>query len=442
MDYGNLRKKLEGNKARVCIVGLGYVGLPLALGFAKSGLPVLGFDVSREKVRNLKNGLDPTNEIDKKELEEILKTQKIEFTTDPGKIRGCDFVIICVPTPTRKDKSPELKYIEMAGISVGKNLKENSIVVLESTVYPGATEELLKPIIERESGMKSGRDFSLGYSPERINPGDREHTLDKITKVVSGSDLETSSILKSLYKRVARDIYLAEDIKTAEAAKVIENIQRDLNIALMNELALIFGRMGIKINRVLEAAGTKWNFQKYVPGLVGGHCIPEDPYYLVHKARELGYEPRVILAGRDINDYMPVHVSRLALKGLGEAGKRPGNSKILLLGLTFKKNIRDTRNTPASVIIEKLRKRVKEVTAYDPVMLRDEAKNFGIPIVESLESLKGVDCIVVVTDHDAFRGLDLGLLKKISSQNPVIVDARGFFDPEEARKSGFTYLGL
>lgn len=441
MDYGNLRNKLELNEAKICIVGLGYVGLPLALGFANSGLPVLGFDISRERVEDLRKGRDPTGEMGD-ELKETLETRKTSFTTNEKEIRSCDFVIICVPTPTKGDRSPDLKYIESAGISVGKNLRENSIIVLESTVYPGATEEFLKPIIERESGMKFGEGFTLGYSPERINPGDREHALGKITKVVSGSDRETLSLLKSLYGRVAGDIYPAGDIKTAEAAKVIENIQRDLNIALMNELALIFGRMGINIHRVLEAAGTKWNFHRYRPGLVGGHCIPEDPYYLVYKARRLGYEPKVILAGREINNYMPLHASGLVLEGLKKAGKMPGDSKILLLGLTFKKNVRDTRNTPAREIIGELGKKVKGITAYDPMVAREEYEGFGVNMAERLDGLKGIDCIVMVTDHDAFRDLGFDLLKKISGKNPVLVDARGFFDPEEARKAGFIYLGL
>ncbi len=441
MDYENFRKGLEGNKTRVCIVGLGYVGLPLALGFAESGLPVLGFDVSREKIGNLRNGTDPTGEIEGK-LKDILKANKMEFTTDPKEIRDCSIIIICVPTPIKQDKSPELKYIESAGISVGKNLKENSIVVLESTVYPGATEGFLKPIIERESGMKSGEGFSLGYSPERINPGDKEHSLGKITKVVSGSDRDSASLLKDLYSRVARDVYLAEDIKTAEAAKVIENIQRDLNIALMNELAIIFRRMGINIYKVLEAAGTKWNFHKYYPGMVGGHCIGIDPYYLVYKAKELGYEPEVILAGRKINDYMPVHVASLTLKGLEKAGKRPEDSRVLLLGLTFKKNVSDLRNTPARTIIDSLKDKVKEIVAYDPVMLKHDSSSFGITIVKDIPVLEGIDCIVMVTDHDAFKSIDLSLLKRISGENPVLVDARGFFDPGEAEKSGFIYLGI
>lgn len=440
MDYENLRKRFENKEAKVCIIGLGYVGLPLALAFAGSGFPVLGFDVNKEKIETLRKGIDPTCEIEE-ELRDILKTKKIKFTTDQGKIQNCDFIIICVPTPINRDKTPDLKYIESAGISAGKNLKKNSIVVLESTVYPGVTEEFLGPILERESGMKLGEGFSLGYSPERINPGDREHALGKITKVVSGSDKETASILKDLYSRVAGDIHQAENIKTAEAAKVIENIQRDLNIALMNETALIFRRMGINIYSVLKAAGTKWNFHKYRPGLVGGHCIPTDPYYLVHKARELGYDPEVILAGRKINDHMPVHIASLVLKGLKKAGKPPGDCRVLLLGLTFKKNVSDLRNTPARQIIENL-KQVKEIMAYDPVMLKHDSSSFGVTIAEDISTLKGMDCIVMVTDHDAFKRLDFSLLKKISGQSPVLVDARAFFDPWEAEKSGFIYLGI
>ncbi len=442
MNYENLRKRLEKNGAWVCIVGLGYVGLPLALAFAKSGLPVLGFDVLKEKVEALKKGTDTTGEIDEGELKNILKSKGAEFTADEKEISKSDFVIICVPTPIKEDKTPDLQYVESAGITVGRNMKKNSIIVLESTVYPGVTEEVLLPIIERESGMKYGNGFSLGYSPERINPGDREHSLNKITKVVSGSNKETVSILKALYERVAGDVYLAEDIKTAEAAKVIENIQRDLNIALMNELAMIFEKMGINTRKVLDAAGTKWNFHKYRPGTVGGHCIGIDPYYLVYKARELGYDPRVILAGRDINNYMPVHVSALAMKGLKKVGKKPEDSRVLLLGLSFKKNVRDMRNTPARVIIGELKKKVKEIIAYDPIMLKDDGGSFGITIAESLESLKDIDCIVMVTDHDAFKTLNLNLLKGISGKNPVLVDARGFFDPEKSRDAGFIYLGI
>jgi len=287
----------------VCIVGLGYVGLPLALAFSRH-LPTIGFDVDAGKVRDLSDANDNPN---------------IAFTDDPEEIRNADFIIIAVPTPVTKSKDPDLSYIESAARTIGTHLKRGAIVVLESTVYPGVTEEVLKPILEHESGLTCGTDFKIGYSPERINPGDDEHSLERITKIVSGMDRETTEALSSLYGMITT-VYEARDIRTAEAAKVIENIQRDLNIALMNELSLIFAKMGLSTTDVLEAAGTKWNFHRYSPGLVGGHCIPVDPYYLVHRAEELGYHPQVILAGRAINDSMPAHVAGMMIRGLNEAG--------------------------------------------------------------------------------------------------------------------------
>ena len=299
----------------ICIVGLGYVGLPLAETFSNH-LKTIGFDIDQEKVKRLSESNNEDN---------------IEFTSDPSKIKQADFVLIAVPTPVTKFKEPDLSFVKSAAKTVGKNLKKGAIVVLESTVYPGVTEEVVKPILEEASGLKCGADFKIGYSPERINPGDDEHTLNKITKVVAGMDEETTEILADLYGLIT-NVYKAKDIKTAEAAKVIENIQRDLNIALMNELAIIFHKMGLDTKAVLEAASTKWNFHRYSPGLVGGHCIPVDPYYLVYKAKELGYHPQVILAGRAINDYMPKHVAEMAIKGLNEVGKVIKGSKVLIMG--------------------------------------------------------------------------------------------------------------
>ena len=296
MDH-NLKDKT------VCIAGLGYVGLPLALAFSRH-LKTIGFDVDAGKIRELFQAND---------------NQNIAFTDDPKEIGNADFIIIAVPTPVTKSKDPDLSHIESAARTIGKNLKRGATVVLESTVYPGVTEEILKPILEHESGLICGTDFKVGYSPERINPGDDEHSLERITKIVSGMDRETTEALSSLYGMITT-VYEARDIRTAEAAKVIENIQRDLNIALMNELSLIFAKMGLSTSDVLEAAGTKWNFHRYSPGLVGGHCIPVDPYYLVHKAEELGYHPQVILAGRAINDSMPAHVAGMMIRGLNEAG--------------------------------------------------------------------------------------------------------------------------
>jgi UDPglucose 6-dehydrogenase/UDP-N-acetyl-D-galactosamine dehydrogenase len=306
-----MKEKIKGGE--VCIVGLGYVGLPLAKAFSKH-LKTIGFDVDNEKIRLLNN--DKAN---------------IEFTADPSLIKLADFVIVAVPTPVTKSKEPDLRYVKSAAEIVGKNLKRGATVVLESTVYPGVTEEIVKHVLERESKMKCGIDFYIGYSPERINPGDDAHALTKLTKIVAGMNEETTDVLAELYGLIT-NVYKAKDIKTAEAAKVIENIQRDLNIALMNELAIIFNKMGLDTKSVLEAAGTKWNFQSYKPGLVGGHCIPVDPYYLVYKAKELGYHPQVILAGRAINDYMPKHVAEMAIKGLNEVGKVIKGSKVVIMG--------------------------------------------------------------------------------------------------------------
>ena len=345
-----MKGKMGGAKV-VWIVGLGYVGLPLAKAFSRH-FRVTGYDVDEEKVKEL-NG----------ENEE----ENLRFTMDESKIREADFVLIAVPTPVTKSKEPDLSFVKSATKTVGKNLKKGAIVVLESTVYPGVTEEIVKPILEEESGMKCGIDFKMGYSPERINPGDEEHALNKITKVVAGMDEETAEIVTELYKNIASDVFRAKDIRTAEAAKVIENIQRDLNIALMNELSLIFDRMGLDTKAVLEAAGTKWNFHRYEPGLVGGHCIPVDPYYLVYKATELGYHPQVILAGRAINDSMPKHVALTAIKGLNEVGKVIKGSKVLIMGLTYKENVPDTRESPMREMVRELKEFGVDIYGFDPL---------------------------------------------------------------------------
>ncbi|MCX6683299.1 MAG: nucleotide sugar dehydrogenase [Methanoregula sp.] len=320
-----VQKSVKGQT--VCVVGLGYVGTPLAEAFAEH-VSTIGFDIDQRKVDSL-----------------VASGSKIRATTDPAAIKDADFVMLCVPTPVTKAKDPDLGPVRSATTTVGRNLKRGAIVVLESTVYPGVTEEIVIPILEQESGLKCGKDFFVGYSPERINPNDDAHTLDKITKIVAGMDEKTTEMLVELYSHVTK-VYCAPNIKTAEAAKVIENIQRDLNIALMNELALIFERLGLDTQAVLDAAGTKWNFHPYRPGLVGGHCIPVDPYYLVMKAEEIGYHPQVILAGRAINDSMPKHVAELAIKGLNEVGKVIKGSKVLIMGLTYKEDVPDTRESP------------------------------------------------------------------------------------------------
>jgi len=407
----------------VCVVGLGYVGLPLAKAFSKH-LKVIGYDMDKEKIEklNIDNNEDNT-----------------EFTSDPSKIKEADFVLICVPTPVTKSKEPDLRYVKSAAEVVGRNLKNGAIVVLESTVYPGVTDEIVKTILEKESKMRCGIDFYLGYSPERINPGDDAHALNRITKIVAGMDDETTKILVELYGLITT-VYKAKDIRTAEAAKVIENIQRDLNIALMNELAIIFHKMVLDTKSVLEAASTKWNFHPYKPGLVGGHCIPVDPYYLVYKAKELGYHPQVILAGRAINDYMPKHVAEMAIKGLNEVGKVIKGSKVLIMGLTYKENVPDTRESPVREMVKELKEFGVDVYGYDPLLNEGEIKGFGIKALNEL-NVK-VDCVIATVAHDTFGKIQLEDVKKFMNGKPVIVDVRGVFDEEEAERIGFLYTTL
>jgi UDP-N-acetyl-D-galactosamine dehydrogenase len=392
----------------VCVVGLGYVGLPLAEAFSQH-LKTIGYDLDTKKITRINAG--PGN--------------KVIATTDPAMIREADVVIIAVPTPVTKAKDPDISYIVSAAEIVGRNMKEGAIVVLESTVYPGLTEEIMVPTLERVSGKVCGKDFAVGYSPERINPGDDDHALEKITKIVSGMDEKTTELLSALYGLVTR-VYVARDIRTAEAAKVIENVQRDLNIALMNELSIIFRKMGLDTKAVLEAAGTKWNFHNYRPGLVGGHCIPVDPYYLVYKAEELGYHPQVILAGRAINDSMPKHVSDIAIKELNRAGKVIRDSKVLVMGLTYKENVPDTRESPVGEMVSELKEFDIDVYGYDPLLASAEIERFGAKPVASLQGLDGpVDCIIVNSPHEAFAGLTLEKVLSICNGKPIIVDVTG-----------------
>jgi UDPglucose 6-dehydrogenase/UDP-N-acetyl-D-galactosamine dehydrogenase len=409
----------------VCIVGLGYVGLPLAEAFS-SHLKTIAFDIDEEKVKRLSESNNKDN---------------IEFTSDPAQIKQADFVLICVPTPVTKSKEPDLSFVKSAAEIVGQHLKKGAIVVLESTIYPGVTEEIIAPILdlENKSGLKCGADFKIGYSPERINPGDEAHALDKITKIVAGMDEETTEILAELYGLIT-NVYKAKDIKTAEAAKVIENIQRDLNIALMNELTLIFHKMHLDTKSVLEAAGTKWNFQPYTPGLVGGHCIPVDPYYLVYKAKELGYHPQVILAGRAINDYMPKHVAEMAIKGLNEVGKVIKGSKVLVMGLTYKENVADTRESPVKEMVRELKGFGVEVYGYDPLLSNGEIEAFGVKSSANLDVK--MDCVIVAVAHDEFKRMKLEDVKRFMNDNPVLIDVRGMFNKHEGEEKGFNYKTL
>jgi len=413
----------------VCVVGLGYVGLPLANAFSKH-VKTIGFDIDRAKTQELNEN----------------NNDNLICSSDPSSIEQADFVIIAVPTPVTKSKEPDLFYVKSAAEIVGRNLKNGAIVVLESTVYPGVTEEFIAPILEHESGLKCGVDFKIGYSPERINPGDEAHALDKITKIVAGLDEATTETLAELYGLITT-VYKAKDIKTAEAAKVIENIQRDLNIALMNELTLIFHKVGLDTNSVLEAAGTKWNFHPYKPGLVGGHCIPVDPYYLVYKAKELGYHPQVILAGRAINDYMPKHVAEMAIKGLNEVGKVIKGSKVLIPGLTYKENVPDTRESPVREMVKELKEFCVDVYGYDPLLSIEKLEAFGVKAVDfsfstgflfskKKKCVKG-DCVIAAVAHEAFKGITLDKIKEFMNDKPVLVDVRGIFDGEEANRKGF-----
>ncbi len=419
------------DKATVCIVGLGYVGLPLVEAFAKS-LKVIGYDINTKRVANLRQKND---------------NPRITFTADPRKIAEADFTIICVPTPVTKIKEPDLSPVQGAAVTVGRNLKRGSVVILESTVYPGVTEEVVMPILEKESGLKCGRDFKVAYAPERVNPGDKQHTIDKITKVVSGMDEETSELVAELYGRIIPNIFRAKDIQTAEAAKVIENIQRDLNIALMNELSLIFEKLHLDTKDVLDAASTKWNFHRYSPGLVGGHCIPVDPYYLVRRARELGYHSQVISAGRAINDSMAKHVAEMTVKALNEVGKVIKGSRVLIMGLTYKENVPDTRETPQKHVIEELKEYGIVPLGYDPILDITEAEEeFEIKMLASLEQKTKFDAVILAVAHDIFkdgpRGITLDRLAKVMNSRPVLIDIRRRFDGAQAIKKGFCYRTL
>ena len=406
----------------VCVVGLGYVGMPLVEAFSKH-VRVIGYDINKRKVVRLQK-----------------EYPSLKLTANPSEIKKADVVIITVPTPVTKSKEPDLGPVISASECVGRNLKNGAIVVLESTVYPGTTEEIVGPILERVSGRKVGTGFKLGYSPERVNPGDPRHSIDKIVKIVSGMDDETTKTLTTLYGLITT-VYETRDIKTAEAAKVIENVQRDLNIALMNELSIIFSKLGLDTKEVLDAASTKWNFIRFSPGLVGGHCIPVDPYYLVYKARELGYHPRVILAGRAVNDSMAKHVAEMAIKGINEAGLVIRGSNVLILGLTYKENVPDTRESPVKEMVKELKEFGCKVYGLDPLLSAKEIESFGVR--KATDDLKGkIDCAIFAVAHDQFKKYTFDFIKTYMSKNPVLVDVRRMFDPNDAKKKGFTYYTL
>ncbi|GAB4263890.1 MULTISPECIES: nucleotide sugar dehydrogenase [Deferrisoma] len=438
--FSTIPDRLLAGEASLAVVGLGYVGLPLAAAFGRK-VPTLGFDVSEAKVAALRRGVDPTGELSADDL----ASTRIEYTTNPGDLRRASFVVVAVPTPIDRHKKPDLGPLVAASRSIGQNLTPGTVVVYESTVYPGVTEEVCVPVLERESGLACGRDFKVGYSPERINPGDKEHTLERIVKVVAGQDAETLEVVARVYETVVEaGVHRAPTIKTAEAAKVIENTQRDLNIALMNELSVIFNRMGIETRAVLEAAGTKWNFLRFTPGLVGGHCIGVDPYYLTYKAEELGYKPQVILAGRAINDGMGKYVAESTVKGLIRCGRAVQGSRVLVLGLTFKENVSDLRNSRVADVIAELRDYGVEVLAHDPLADPGEAeREFGLRPV-ALDQVPPVDGIVAAVAHGAFDELTLERLKALYRPDGrgVLADVKMRYDRAEAEALGLYYWSL
>lgn len=434
-------EKIVAKEARIAVVGLGYVGLPLAAAFGRK-VDVLGFDIHAEKVNQLKEGFDATGELS---AEDLASTQ-IEYTTDSAHLKTADFVIVTVPTPIDENNNPDLTPMVKASESIGQNLKKGSIVVYESTVYPGVTEDICVPILERESGLSCGTDFRVGYSPERINPGDKVHTVDKIVKVVSGMDDETLETVARIYELIiTAGVHRASSIKVAEAAKVIENTQRDLNIALINELALIFNKLGIPTMDVLAAAGTKWNFLKFTPGLVGGHCIGVDPYYLTHKAEQIGYLPQVILAGRRINDGMGKYVAENTIKQMIKTGKVIKGARVLILGLTFKEDVPDIRNTKVVDIIHELQDYGIEVLIHDPLANPDETRHeYGLELTE-LSAVGKVDAVVYAVSHKSFAELTAQTFAEYcrnGNGNGVVVDVKSALKRDEIEAAGLVYWSL
>ena len=427
---------------KIAVIGLGYVGLPLAITFAENNYNVIGFDLNKNKIEKYLSGQDPTNEVGD---ERIQKCKNIEFTYNEKKIKEADFIIVAVPTPVLENKTPDLKPLESSSEIVGKNLKKGAIVVYESTVYPGATEEVCLPILEKYSGLVCGEDFKIGYSPERINPADKDNTLTTIVKIVSGMDKESLDKIAEVYGSIIKaGVHRASSIKVAEAAKVIENSQRDINIAFINELAIIFDRIGIDTLEVLQAAGTKWNFLPYRPGLVGGHCIGVDPYYLADKANKLGYHAQVILAGRRINDGMAKFVAEKTIKKLINANIRVKGADILIMGLTFKENCPDLRNSKVNDIILELKEYGVNVHIVDPLAEKVEAKKeYGINL-EALKDIKNMDAIIIAVGHKEYRDMDIKELHQYYNEvysKPLLIDVKSIFSKEEAEKE-FDYWRL
>lgn len=438
-----LYEKLKLREESLALVGLGYVGMPIAIAFAKHGIRVIGYDLNKEKIKIYESGVDPTNEVG----DDVIKKTKVKFTADERELKNAKFFIIAVPTPVNQDHTPNLTPVIGASEIVGRNLAKGSIVVFESTVYPGVTEDVCIPILERESGMKCGRDFKIGYSPERINPGDKVHRLENIRKIVSGCDAEALEEIKSVYDIVIdAGTYPVSNIKTAEAVKVVENSQRDINIAFMNELAMVFDRMGIDTNEVVEGMNTKWNALGFRPGLVGGHCIGVDPYYFTYEAEKLGYHSQIILNGRIVNDSMGAYVADAAIKNMIKAGKAPSKSKVVVLGLTFKENCPDTRNSKVADIVKRLEEYNVHPMVVDPWANEKEAMQEYNIVLKPIEEAKEADCIILAVAHQEFKKLGLETIDTYFRNYPqnekVLIDVKGLYAITDVEKMGYLYWRL
>ncbi|MBR6070962.1 MAG: nucleotide sugar dehydrogenase [Ruminococcus sp.] len=432
---------ITGNE-KLALVGLGYVGMPIAVEFAKH-IPVIGFDINEKRVNEYRNGIDATNEVG-----EAIKDTAVEFTSDPARLKEARFIIVAVPTPVNEDKSPDLRPVEAASRTIGQNLSAGSIVVFESTVYPGVTEDICVPIIEKESGLKCGVDWKIGYSPERINPGDRVHTLTSIRKVVSGTDAESAAEIQKVYDIIIRaGTFMVSDIKTAEAVKVVENSQRDINIAFMNEIAIICDKLGIDTAEVLAGMNTKWNALGFKPGLVGGHCIGVDPYYLTNVAEKLGYHSRIILNGRKVNDSMGAYVADASIKQMIEAGMAPKKATVVILGITFKENCPDTRNSKVVDIIERLREyEISPIVTDGWADVAVAKQEYGVDVVP-LDSIPKADCIIVAVGHSEYRSLSMMQLKAlfkdgIPDDEKVLIDVKSLYRMDELKASGLRFWRL
>ncbi len=439
--FDTLYNKLLSGEVKLSLVGLGYVGMPLAVAFSKK-VSVIGFDLNDNKIQLYKNGKDPTREVG----DDAVASCSVDFTSNAEKLKEAKFHIVAVPTPVNSDHTPDFEPVESASRILGKNLTRGSIVVFESTVYPGVTEEICVPILEKESGLCCGTDFKIGYSPERINPGDKVHRLETIKKIVSGMDSQTLDIVAKVYELVIdAGIHRAPTIKVAEAAKIIENSQRDINIAFMNELSIIFNKMGIDTKSVLEAAGTKWNFLKFFPGLVGGHCIGVDPYYLTYKAEKIGYKSQVIAAGRKVNDSMGKYVGEKCIKLMLKAGKEAKKAKVAILGFTFKENCPDTRNSKVFDVYQELTEYNINTIVCDPAADADEAHRlYGIEFC-SIEEVQNCDAVIVAVSHDMFNNLKISDIENFYSPDDkakILLDIKGIYDRTQFENAGFTYFRL